>query len=115
VWLIGDLPDGYVMLAIAGLVLVAAIAFNGKNSPGAAGFNVLLGIAGVAWAVASYFAFKSNVDDSIGSTSFELRPAVGLWLAGIGSILVVVGGMAAKATASSSATATSSWPSASPF
>jgi hypothetical protein len=116
VWLIGNLPDGYVMLAAAGLVLVAAIAYNGNNSPGAAGWIVFFGIAGVGWAVASYLAFKSKFDDGgFGSADFQLRPAVGMWIAGIGAILVVVGGLATRATASSSRIAGTPWQSGSSF
>jgi len=114
VWLIGNLPDGYVMLALAGLVLVAAIAYNGKNSPGAAGWIVFFGIAGVGWALASYFAYKSKFDDeALGSDAFQLRPAVGMWIAGIGAILAVVGGLATKATAAASRMAGTPWQSGS--
>jgi len=116
VWLIGDLPDGFVMLAIAGLVLVAAIAYNGKNSPGAAGWIVFFGIAGLGWAVASYFAYKSKVDgQDFDSGDYQLRPAVGLWLAGIGAILVVVGGLATRATATASRVSGNPWQSGSSF
>ena len=102
-WLIESVPDGYVMLAAAALVLVAAIAYNGKNSPSAAGWTVIFGIAGVAWAAASFLAYRSKLDDEdLGfDASVQLRPAIGMWIAGIGAILVVVGGLATKATASS--------------
>jgi len=116
VWLIGDVPDGYLMLALAALVLVAAIAYNGKNSPGAAGWIVLFGIAGVAWAVASFFGSKSKFDDvDFGSATFELRPAIGMWIAGIGAILVIVGGLATRATATSSQATSASWQPGSPL
>jgi len=116
VWLIGDIPDGYVMLAIAAGVVVAAIAYNGKNSPGAAGWIVLFGIAGVGWAVASYLVFKSRFDvGSLDADDFQLRPAVGMWIAGIGAILVVVGGLATKATATSSQVAGTPWQSGPSF
>ena len=116
-WIIGSVPDGYVMLAAAALVLVAAIAYNGKNSPSAAGWTVVFGIAGVAWAVASFLAYKTELDDEdLGfDASLSLRPAIGMWIAGIGAILVVVGGLATKASATSSRTAGTPWQSGPSF
>ena len=116
VWVIGDIPDGYVMLALAALVLVAAIAYNGKNSPGAAGWIVFFGIAGFGWALASYFAYKTKFDDrGFNSDDFQLRPAVGMWMSGIGAILAVIGGLATKATATASRVAGAPWQSGSSF
>jgi len=112
-WVIGDLPDGYVMLAAAALVFVAAIAYNGKNSARAAGWIVVFGIAGAAWAAASYFAYKSKIHDS-DSATFELRPGLGMWISGIGALVVIIGGMATKATAAS-APASASWKPGSQF
>jgi putative copper export protein len=100
-WLIGSVPDGYIVLALAAVALLCAISFSNASRRGKAQLLAAAGLAGVAVAGLSWLGFKRHIDDlkRLGVFFTLSPPPVGFWLAAVGAIFVFLGGLAAQSHA----------------